>query len=188
MNVTIGIADDHQLFLKSLSVLISGFPGVEVVLEALQGEDLLRKLALAPVKPDLLLIDVNMPVMDGPRAAANISRDYPAIKMVALSMKDDDTTIIRMFKAGCCAYLLKDIHPDELEKAFAEIQTHGYYNADAFNINHRRLLIRANEDKNLALSADGYRESLFQKLNVKSRVGMVLEAIRLELVSIPGRQ
>jgi DNA-binding NarL/FixJ family response regulator len=214
MKLTIGIADDHQLFLKSLSVLIGSYPGIEVVLEALQGEDLIKKLALATVKPDILLIDVNMPVMDGPRAAEKISRDYPAIKLVALSMKDDDISIIRMLKAGCCAYLLKDIHPDELEKALQEIRTRGYYNADAFNINYRRLLIRTSEEEKLNITdrelqflqlacsdltykeiaaqmylsertVDGYRESLFVKLNVKSRVGMALEAIRRELITLP---
>lgn len=215
MKLTIGIADDHQLFLKSLSVLISTFPGVEVVLEALQGDELLRRLALMPVKPDILLIDVNMPVMDGPHAAQRIAADYPAIRMVALSMKDDDTTIIRMLRSGCCAYLLKDIHPDELEKALNEVNQHGFYNADACNVNYRRLIIKANETNNLHISdrerqflelacsdltykeisakmflsertIDGYRESLFEKMNVKSRVGMVLEAIRQNWVSFPG--
>src|SRR5262249_22027255 len=82
MNLTIGIADDHQLFLRSLSLLVGSFPGVEVTLEALHGEDLLRKLALTPRTPDILLIDVNMPVMDGAKAAQKISRDYPAIRLV----------------------------------------------------------------------------------------------------------
>lgn len=213
MNLTIGIADDHQLFLKSLSVLVGSFPGVEVTLEALQGEDLIRKVTLAAQKPDILLIDVNMPVMDGSRAAEKISRDFPAIKLVALSMKDDDTTIIRMLKAGCCAYLLKDIHPDELEKALQEIKSRGFYNADAFNINYRRLLIKANDEEAMHITErelqflqlacsdltykeiaakmflsertiDGYRESLFVKLNVKSRVGMALEGIRRDLVAV----
>lgn len=216
MKLTIGIADDHQLFLRSLSVLLSSFPNVEVVMEALQGEDLLRKLAVAPAKPDILLIDVNMPVMDGPKAAEKIGREYPAIRMVALSMKDDDITVIRMLKAGCCAYLLKDIHPDELEKALSEVATRGYYNADAFNINHRRLLLKVGENEKPSITErerqflqlacseltykevaarmflsertiDGYRESLFEKLNVKSRVGMALEAIRRELVDMPGK-
>jgi DNA-binding NarL/FixJ family response regulator len=145
MNLTIGIADDHQLFLKSLSALLTDFPGIEVILEALDGEDLLRRLGAAPVKPDILLIDVNMPVLDGAKAAERINREYPAIKLVALSMKEDDTSVIRMLKAGCCAYLLKDIHPDELEKALREIHVKGYYNADSFNVNYRRLITKANE-------------------------------------------
>ncbi len=212
MKVKIGVVDDHQLFLKSLSILIDTFPSFEIILDALNGESLLRKLQSIKELPDILLLDVNMPVMDGAKTATEISVKYPAIKLVALSMKDDDTTVINMIKAGCCAYLLKDIHPDELEKALNEIYAKGYYNADVSNINYRRLIIKTNEEKvlffekemiflklacsdktykqissemNLAeRTIDGYRESLFQKLKVQSRVGMVLEALRQNLVSL----
>ena len=78
--------------------------------------------------------------MDGIATAAWLSEHYPAIKLVALSMNDTDKTIISMIKAGCCAYLLKDTHPNELEKALNEINTKGYYNGDVSNINYRRLL------------------------------------------------
>lgn len=213
MKITIGIVDDHQLFLKSLTVLINSFDGCEVILEALNGEELMRKLEAAEKKPDILLVDVNMPVMDGPRAVAKITSAYPAIRISALSMKADDLTIIKMLKAGSSAYLLKDIHPDELERALNEIYKKGFYNADAANINYRRLLIKEEESEKLKISdrekeflrlscsdltykqiagqmylsertIDGYRESLFEKLNVKSRVGMVLEAMRQNLVSL----
>ncbi len=213
MSITIGIADDHQLFLKSLSVLISSFPDYNVSVEALDGKDLLRKLESAKEKPDILLLDVNMPVMDGIEAAKAVAASHSGIKIVALSMKDDDTTIINMIKAGCCAYLLKDIHPDQLEKALFEVYHKGYYNADAANVNYRRLIKKAHEQETLQITErekaflklacsdltykqiaakmnlaertiDGYRESLFQKLNVQSRVGMVLEAIRRNIISI----
>lgn len=212
MKINIGIVDDHQLFLKSLSVLIESFPTFNIVIDALNGEGLLAKLESATTLPDILLLDVNMPVMDGARTAAAINLKYPEIKMVALSMKDDDVSVIKMIKAGCSAYLLKDIHPDELEKALNEVYTKGYYNADVSNINYRRLIIKTKEEEivftdrersflKLACSdltyrqiadqmhlsertIDGYRESLFQKLNVQSRVGMVLEALRRNLVTL----
>lgn len=213
MKVMIGIADDQQLFLKSLVTLVNTFGQFTVVLDAQNGNDLLDKLERTKQEPSIILLDVNMPGMDGIHAAREISKRYPAIKLVALSMKDDDTTIISMFKAGCCAYLVKDIHPDELEKALGEVYSKGYYNADAVNINFRRLL--AHGDKNnetrftdremtfLRLACtdmtykqiasemhlaertiDGYREALFEKLNVQSRVGMAMEAIRRKLVEI----
>ncbi len=213
MKISIGITDDHQLFLKSLSILINSFPSFNIVVDALNGEDLLQKLEAKKIQPDILLVDVNMPVMDGVKTAEKIAQKYPLIKMVALSMKDDDTTIINMLKAGCCAYLLKDIHPDELEKALLEVYEKGYYNADASNVNYRRLIIQANKEAALAITEkekqflklacsdltykqiagqmnlsertiDGYRETLFQKLNVQSRVGMVLEALRRNLASL----
>jgi DNA-binding NarL/FixJ family response regulator len=211
--IQIGIADDHQLFLKSLSLLISTMQRYHIAVEALNGRDLINKIKMSGVIPDVIFIDVGMPVMDGPGTAAYLNENYPQIKMIALSMKDDDMTIIRMLRAGCCAYLLKDIHPDELEKALHEVYTKGYYNADAFNVNYRRLILKARENDQLSFSAkeqqflqlacsdltykqiasqmflsertiDGYRESLFEKLNVKSRTGMVLEAIRRNRVTI----
>jgi DNA-binding NarL/FixJ family response regulator len=213
MKVTIGLADDEQLFVKSLATLINTFGRFNTVLDALNGEDLLKKLERTAPKPDIILLDVNMPEMNGPAAAREIQKRYPAIRLVALSTKDDDTTIISMLKAGCCAYLVKDIHPDELEKALEEVITKGYYNADAVNINFRRLLLHGDKSGELKISEremtflrlactdltykqiasqmglaertiDGYREALFEKLNVQSRVGMAMEAIRRKLVEL----
>lgn len=212
MPINIGIVDDHQLFLKSLSTLIEGIPAFKIVVEASNGEMLLTRLKSASVLPDILLVDVNMPVMDGVKAATIVNETYPQVKLAALTMKEDDASVINMLKAGCCAYLLKDIHPNELEKALLEINEKGYYNSDTSNINYRRLLVKSKEKEivlteqekiflQLACSdltykqiasqmhlsertIDGYRESLFFKLNVQSRVGMVLEALRRGIVSL----
>lgn len=211
--ITIGITDDHQLFLKSLVLMIESFKNFTIIAEALNGKQLIEKISKLKVQPDIVLLDVNMPVMDGPATAAYLTKQYPEIKIVALSMKDDDATIISMLKCGACAYLLKDMHPDILEKALNEIAEKGYYNADATNINYRRLMsvqkneiaesisLREKEFIQLACSdltynhiakkmgvaertVDGYRQSVFQKLNVQSRVGMVLEALRRNLATL----
>lgn len=211
MKINIAIADDHQLFLKSLGLLISQLPDFTIIAEALHGKELLEKLAASSVKPDIVLLDVNMPVMDGVTTAKELARSMPLAKVVALSMKDDDNSIISMLRAGVSAYLLKDIHPDELEKALLEIHKTGFYNADAANLNYRRLILSAKAEEGPAITErektflklacsdltykqiasemhlaertiDGYRESLFEKLNVQSRTGMVLEAIRKNLV------
>lgn len=107
----------------------------EVVVEALNGQDLQRKLEGKKELPDLMLIDVNMPVMDGIETAAWLNVKHPSVKLIALSMNDKETAIIKMFKAGCCAYLLKDVHPAVLEKALHEVYTKGYYNSDAAQLN-----------------------------------------------------
>lgn len=212
MSITIGLVDDHQLFLKSLVLLIKSFGNYEVVIEAANGKSFCEKLRQAKMLPDIALVDVNMPVMNGVETAAWIQENFPTVKIVALSMNDADKSIISMIKAGSCAYLLKDTHPDEFEKALLEIHKKGFYNADACNINYRRLLIGERENA-LSLSEreqaflklacseltykqvademhlsertiDGYRESLFRKFNVQSRVGLCLEAIRREMVKI----
>jgi DNA-binding NarL/FixJ family response regulator len=211
MKITIGIVDDHLLFAKSLGLMLKSFNDYEVVIEALNGKDLQEKLIHKKTLPSIILIDVNMPVMNGLETARWLNVHYPQIKLVALSMNDDDKVIIDMIKAGCCAYLLKETHPDELEKALHEINTKGYYNADASNINFRRLVatekesVLINEKEKIFLqhacsdmtykqiatlmslserTIDGYREALFGKLNVQSRVGLALEAIRKGLVSL----
>ena len=207
MKTTIGLVDDHQLFLKSLQLMLESFGDYEVLVEALNGESLKQKMGNLKTAPDLMLIDVNMPVLDGIATSKWMSDHYPATKLVALSMNDTDTAIIEMFKAGCCAFLLKDTHPTELEKALKEVMTKGYYNADASNLNFRRLLVKSTEapavvmtekekiflnyacseltykqiaaEMNLSeRTIDGYRESLFHKFNVQSRVGLCLEALR----------
>jgi DNA-binding NarL/FixJ family response regulator len=128
-------------------------------------------------------------------------------------MKGDDTSIIKMLKAGCCSYLLKDIHPDQLEKALKEISQRGFFNGDPLNLQYRKLMVNGKPNKAQAVSdkelqflqlactdltykqiadkmqlsqrtIDGYRESLFEKFQVQSRVGMVMEALRKQLVAI----
>jgi DNA-binding NarL/FixJ family response regulator len=213
MKIPVGIVDDHQLFLKSLGLMLSGFDNYTAVLEALNGKELQPKMLTAEILPQIILLDVNMPVMGGIETALWLHTNYPAIKLVALSMNDTDKDIIGMIRAGCCAYLLKDIHPIELEKALDEINTKGFYNADAGNINYRRLLMY--EDRNDPLyitdkekqflqfactemsykqiadvmsvaerTVDGYRDSLFTKLGVHSRTGLILEAIKREFVKL----
>jgi DNA-binding NarL/FixJ family response regulator len=211
MKIPIGVVDDHQLFLKSLSLMLKSFKVYDVVVEALNGRELQDKLQQSKEIPSIMLIDVNMPEMNGMETAKWMTANYPETKLVALSMNDTDTIIIDMIKAGCCAYLLKETHPDELEKALNEIHTKGYYNADASNINFRRLLqsekeaIHLNEKEKQFLqhacsdltyreiaalmflserTIDGYREALFGKLKVQSRVGLAMEAIRRGLVTL----
>ena len=211
--INIGIIDDHQLFVKSLGLMLESFTNYNVAIEAFNGKDLQEKMKQKITVPDIILIDVNMPQMNGYETAKWLNENYPQIKLVALSMNDDDHTIIDMIKAGCCAYLMKDTHPNELEKALTEINEKGYYNGDASNINYRRLMKSEQEKESLNINdrernflrlacsdktykqiasemnlsertIDGYREVLFQKLKVQSRVGLCLEAIRKQIVSL----
>ena len=212
MKTRIGIVDDHQLFLKSLGLMLESFNNYDVVLEALNGKDMQEKMKGKKLLPEIMLIDVNMPVMDGIATARWLKENHPSIKLVALSMNNNDNTIINMLKAGCCAYLLKDTHPDELEKALHEIILKGRYNADAANINYHRLIVSESNNEDLHLTdkeklflqfactditykqiaekmhlgestIDSYRAMLFKKLNVQSRVGLVLEAMKRNLIT-----
>ena len=211
MKIKIGLVDDHQLFLKSLSLMLETFADFEVTVEAFNGQDLQKKLSGKSELPDIMLIDVNMPIMDGVATTTWLQQNYPTIRLIALSMNDKETAIIKMFKAGCCAYLLKDVHPTVLERALHEVHSKGFYNADTAQLNPGRLLHKMDDQitlspkelqfLNLACSdmtykqiaaemqvsertVDGYREALFQKFDVQSRVGLCLEALRKEFVSL----
>jgi len=209
--IKIGLIDDHQLFLASLSMLINSFQQLEVVFTAINGEDAEHKLKLpSTTLPDIILVDVNMTHRNGVDTVLWFKANHPTIKLIALSMNRDDTDVVQMIKAGCCSYLLKDIQPQVLEKAIQTVYQEGYYNSEMLNGNLPKLL-RAEEqpqftDKELQFmqlacsdkpyktiavemvlaerTVDGYRENVFKKLQVTTRVGMVLEAVRRKLISL----
>lgn len=211
--IYLGLVDDQKLFLSSLSVLINTMPGFSVRIQANGGEELLSDLLVVPQQPDIILIDVRMRGMNGWETATRVREKYPNIKLAALSMNDEETAVIQMLKAGCCAYFLKDLSPDDLQKGLQDVYDYGYHNADSISRHIKQHMVlggkpypslfsdREKDFLKLACSdmtykeiasimclsqktIDGYRESLFAKLNVKSRVGMALEAIRANIVSL----
>ncbi len=213
MNIKIGLVDDQQLFVRLLSTLLSNLNGFSVVIEANHGKELQEKIEGGSPLPDIMLIDVDMPVMNGIQTAKWLHATYPAIRMVALSMHEFEQTVIEMLKAGCCSYLLKNIDPELLEKVLTEIYTKNYFNSYINKANLSELILHNNISSTglvrekeheflkhassdltykeiasrMALSQrtiDGYRESLFTKFNVQSRTGMVLEAIKRGLVKV----
>ncbi len=210
MIIKIGIVDDHVLFTKSLTLLLNSFDNVKVIVDAINGKDLKNKLLHLDMVPDIMLVDVNMPIMNGIATTAWLREAYPTIKPVALSTDDNDRSVLGMIKAGCCAYLLKDTDPDNLEKALNEIYTTGFFNSDTLHLNLNRVmnntLAAELTDKEVELlkysatdltykeiaiqmdvnpkTLDGWRDVLFQKLHVQSRIGLVLEALRRKLINL----
>jgi DNA-binding NarL/FixJ family response regulator len=211
MKIDLGLVDDHVLFSKSLTSLLHTFNGFQVVVDARNGAELLEKCNSLKSLPDIILIDVEMPVMNGPQTAKALRERYPDIRLVALSMNDNDSSVINMVRAGCCSYLLKDCSPEILEQALREVYVNSYYNSEIRNNSLGKLLITCQHAvppndteieflrlasselsyreiaKIMSLSErtiDGYRSSLFEKLNVQSRTGMVLEAMRRGLIKL----
>lgn len=207
MKATIGIVDDHVLVLESLIMLINNLADFQVTMHATDGYDLLNKLKRQESYPDILLIDVLMPSMSGAELAGKIRLAYPDIKLVALSVLNDSISVLQMIRAGCCAYLSKNVHILELNLALTEVWKKGYYNSylteksvedNAFQIDltdrEKEFLYLACSDlnyheiaKHMFLSiktVDGYRARLFTKFKVKSRTGLVLQAIKHKYVHI----
>ena len=213
----LALADDHTMLRKGLANLINSFDGFETIIEAANGKQLIEKLD-AKKLPDIVLLDVNMPEMDGYETANWLRKTYPQINVLALSMMDSESAIIRMIKNGAKGYILKDMEPAELKEALQAVVTKGYYYNELvtgkliFSINkigndekeiHTFINLNDKEVQFLKLAAteltykeiadrmnvgvrtiDGYRDNLFEKLSVKSRVGLVLFAIRNKIVII----
>jgi DNA-binding NarL/FixJ family response regulator len=210
----IALADDHTMFRKGLAVLINLFPGYRVSMEAGNGRELIDQLDPDHL-PDIVLLDIHMPVMDGFATAAWLHKHHPSVRILALSTMDADNTIIKMIHQGARGYILKDADPRELQLAFEEILAKGYYynevltrkviqsihqgapDSSGFHkLTDREMefLKHACSEKNYQQIAaemfvsertvDGYRESLFKKFNVTNRVGLVLYAIKNQLVHL----
>ena len=121
------IVDDHNLFADSLMGLINNFEDFEVQYCVTNGQELIDKLTPKDDFPDIILLDINMPVMNGMQTMAWLYKHQPSLKVLALSMDDSEETIIKMLRNGAKGYLLKDIHPDELKNALNQIIKNGFY-------------------------------------------------------------
>lgn len=119
--IRIAIADDEALFRKGLQHLIEDFEGMEVILEADNGRHLLDQLAVADVPPDVLLLDMNMPEMNGVEAAKALQKQYPSIRIIVLSTYYSKKFIINMIELGASSYLPKNSLPEEVEKTIQEV-------------------------------------------------------------------
>ncbi len=210
--IKIAIVDDHKLVSKALENMISYNPDFDVIINSCNGQDFLDTLRTAQDIPDVALMDINMPIKNGIETTAELSKEFPQLKVIALTMEDHEATIIRMLKAGAKGYLLKDMSPDILFDAINIVHEKGIFYTDLVT---QSLLKIKTEEKfmetlndtlkerelefiRLACSeltyreiadqmfvsprtVDGYRDSVFVKLNVKSRVGIVLFAIKHNL-------
>src|SRR5882672_5837302 len=125
---SVALVDDHVLLRNGLANLIRSFGEYVVLFEAYNGTDFIRQLQQKPrILPDLVLLDINMPEMDGYETALWLKRNHPEIKILALSMYDTDNSIIRMLKNGAKGYILKDSDPAELKMALESVIRKGFY-------------------------------------------------------------
>lgn len=122
----VAVTDDHILLRRGLANMIRNLDVYEVVFEADNGKDFIEKLN-SKTLPEIVLMDINMPEMDGYDTADWIKKNHPEIKVLSLSMYDDEQSIIRMLKCGARGYILKDIDPSEFKIALDAIATKGFY-------------------------------------------------------------
>lgn len=209
--IRIAIADDHEIVLNGVKEIILSFGKFSVDIEAHNGKELFQKLTAAEKLPDIVVMDVSMPVWDGYETLDAIRKKWPELKVLVLTMHKHELGIIKMFRSGANGYLLKNSPPSELLKALQSIFDNGLYFSEvaSSNLYHRlqhsnimpsltekeiQLLKYCHTDLTYKEIADklnitersvaGYRTSLFEKLGVNSRAGLVVCAIQMGLVPV----
>lgn len=125
------IADDHKLFRQGVIVSLSDYDSLSIVGEAEDGEQLLA--LIDKTTPDVILMDLKMPGMDGIQATEHIHRQYPDIRILVLSMYDDEKFIVHLMELGASGYLLKNAEPEEIRSAIEAAYQNGYYFTDMIN-------------------------------------------------------
>lgn len=209
------LADDHIVLRDALAALINSFDQFQVCSVAGDGEEVM-KLLKEGAKPDVLLLDLNMPNMDGYDTARWMHAHFPKVSIMTLTMYDSEIALIRLLQMGVRGFLKKDIHPKELNDALISVMEHGYYYshtatgklASFFHKNHtsqssiEKALLSEKEIDFLKLAStdmtykeiastigitpravDGFRDVLFDKLDVKSRVGLAIYAVKNGIVT-----
>ncbi len=205
----IAIVDDHTMISKAIESMVNDNPNYKVILNASNGEDFILSLEKSKTLPDVVLMDVNMPYKNGIETTQWLTKNHPEINVIALTMEDNEQSIIKMLKAGAKGYLLKDMQPEMLFQAIETVLEKGSFYTDM--ITQTLLKIKKDEhstrdtlsdfkDKEIEFiklscseltykeiadkmylspkTIDGYRDSVFTKLHIKSRVGLVLFALK----------
>lgn len=200
------IVENHLLFSQAIEGLINHFKNFEVLYTCANGVDLITKLHGGSAQPNIVLMDINMPGLNGIETTRLLKKQYPAINVIVLSKEGNEDTMVQMFNAGACGYLLKDIEKESFEIALNEVASNGCYYTKAIS----RILIKLlNNNKQTKIdlkdreldfikhacsemtykeiaekmflspkTIDGYRSHLFQKLHIRNRTGLVLYAIK----------
>ncbi len=210
------LVDDHVLLRNGLASLLTELD-FEVMFDCSNGKQLIEQLN-ANNLPDLVLMDINMPEMDGYETTLWLKKNAPLVRVVALSMYDDENAIIRMIKNGAKGYILKDARPQELKAALDSVMEKGFHYSDLVTGRLIHSINKMDEDENTTTQVlnlnekeitflkytatemtykeiaqqmhlsprtiDGYRDDLFVKLDIKSRVGLVMFAIKHGIVQM----
>lgn len=212
--IKVALVDDHILLRDALALLLTSFNDCQVVFTASNGQEVIDNIE-SGISPEVIIMDLNMPLMDGHETTRWLQENHPTIHVLMLTMYDSELTLIRMLQAGVKGFLKKDIHPDELRFAIQSVIESGYYYTNSVTgklVN----LFRNTEDETNVLknmltsqearflkycctemtykeiagelglsprSVESVRDQLFMRMNVKSRVGLAMYAIRHGLVT-----
>ena len=205
------VVDDHLLIAEAIAGIVGQFRQYAVLYAAENGQVLQEKMRQPKNVPDIVLLDITMPVMDGFDTARWLTQHHPNILILALSMQDGEEALIKMIRCGAKGYLLKNVRPAELEKALGSLVEKGHYFPDwiagkvirsiaagtpKIPVNPRELEFLQYAATELTYkeiaekmccsprTIEGYRDGLFERLGLKTRIGLVLFALRSGLIKL----
>lgn len=218
--IKIAIAEDEGLVRSGFGAVLKEVPNFEVMLNASNGKELLDSLEIATDLPDIILMDLNMPVLNGVEATKVVREKYPEIQVIALTSYNSTSFILSMIKIGAAAYILKNENPDSLILAINGVFENGFYydrkvlevlkenaihptRSREIQFTYSQLTDRELEVLELICrqfttveigeklfishrTVEGHRNNLLQKTGMKNVVGLVVYAIKNELVDIPS--
>lgn len=217
MQYKVAIVDDHILMADAIASMIGQNAKFKISFKAKNGKEVQSKMNISENIPDLVLMDINMPIVNGIECTEWLTKHFKDVKVLALTMNDDDLSIIKMFRAGAKGYLLKDVSSDELFYAMESVLSKGFFYSDfvaPIMLNSFLKKTKDSETQNVLdlkdkeleflqlvcteltykqiadkmnlspKTIDGYRDSLFNKLDVRSRVGLVLYAVKKNIIKL----
>lgn len=169
--IKVAIADDHKIFRKGVILSLRPFTNIKFVLEADNGDQLLE--GIGANEPDVVLMDLRMPGKDGIEATKILSKQYPNIHVIVLSMYEDDRFVSHMMENGASGYLLKNAEPQEIRRAIMDVHEKGYYLNNFVN----RILLKKSHAKQKAIP------SLNSEITLTDRERDVLKFICMEFTA-----
>lgn len=169
--IKVAIADDHQIFRKGVILSMRAYTNIKFVMEADNGEDLVQKIPES--MPDVILCDLKMPVKDGIDATKVISKLYPHIRVIILTMYEDERFVGHLMDCGAAGYLLKSTEPSEIRKAITDVVRTGFYLNPFVN----KVLIKKNYSK------QKFNPSLTSEVVLSEREKEVLTLVCMEFTA-----
>lgn len=147
--IKVAIADDHKIFRKGVILSLRPYTNIRFVLEADHGQQLLDGLQdiSNDDKPDVILMDLRMPMKDGIETTKQVAKQFPQIHIIALTMFEDERFVSHMMEIGANGYLLKSADPAEIKRAIMEVMSKGYYLNNFVN----RILLKKSHSKTKAI-------------------------------------
>lgn len=208
------IAEDENLFIQGLRMIFSQNPDIKIIETANNGRELIDIIVKDKLEPDIILLDLSMPVLDGIDTLLELNQMNLSAKVIILSSHYNDSIIIKLLDEGVSAFLAKNEHPDEVIKAIVEVHKKGFYINDYIMqlIRNRRLLAKKKQlhtelsNRELEIlklicqefttkeiaeklyisprTVEGHRNRILEKTHAKNTVGIVLYAIEHKILEL----